>query len=305
MKRNAIVRLCIWTVVSLSLIGLFIGWMTGSADIQLPILSLGVTNYQYKNADRYTSGNTEIAEQVRSIDVIWISGSVTVVPWEGDTVRIREGEDITDPELQLHWYLENDRLHIQYCASKRFQTNLPSKDLMIELPGNVATSLSSIEIESVSASVELRGLCVRDLKMESVSGGFTLAEVMVTDAELDTVSGRINATGLNSTRIDVETTSGSVRLDGRIGSGSVETGSGDATLTSSTTFEALDLETVSGSFTLVCPLGEGYRVAFHSVSGRMESEIHHTKSGNNYSFGSGKHAYTFESVSGDLLIKEP
>ena len=310
MKRNAIVRLCIWSIISLLLIRLFAAWMTGGVDFKSSLLPFGVTKYQYKNADRYTAGNTEISERVKSLDVNWISGSVSIIAWDGDTVRIREDEDITDPDQQVHWYLESGRLHIQYCASKRFQADLPSKDLIIELPVGWASNLSSIEIETVSASVNLNDLDTRELQIESVSGGFNLVKVSAADADLDTVSGHISATDLNASIIDVETVSGTTTLSGWIGNGTFETGSGDVTLTSNGTPEALDLKTVSGNITLIYPLtgtilNEGFRVVLDTVSGDIKSELHYTKAGNNYSFGSGKHVYTFESVSGDLIVKEP
>lgn len=311
MRRNAIVRLCIWSVIAVSLIGLLTTWFINDTYIfQTEDLgfSLGLSSYRYKNADLYTAGNTEFSDQITSLDIDWISGSVTVRSYDGDTVRICEDGDITDPDYQVHWFLGGGKLHIKYTASKFFFRTPQNKNLTVEIPSGMARYLSSVEIEAVSASVELREIKTSELKLESVSGGINLEQIAANSLDLDTVSGAITGTNLIVPLINIETVSGEISLSGQIGQGSVDTTSGDVTLKSDFPFESLDLETVSGDVTLVCPLNppnDGCRIVFESVSGDIESELPFKKNGNNYTFGSGKFVYNFESVSGDLIIREP
>ncbi|MBE6619959.1 MAG: DUF4097 domain-containing protein [Ruminococcaceae bacterium] len=312
MRRNAIVRLCIWSVIAVSLIGLLATWFINNTNIfqsgGTSFMSIGLSSYRYKNADRYTAGNAEFSDQVTSLDIDWISGSVTVLSYDGDTVRIREDGDIIDPDYQVHWFLGGGKLHIKYTASKFFFRTPQNKNLTVEIPSGMARYLSSVEIDVVSASVELREIKTNELKLESVSGGINLEKIAANSLNLDTVSGAITATNLNVPLIDVDTVSGEISLSGQIGQGSVDTTSGDVTLSSNFPFEALDLETVSGDVTLICPLNalnDGCRIVFESVSGDIESELPLKKNGNNYTFGSGKFIYNFDGVSGDLFIKQP
>ena len=312
MRRNAIVRLCVWSVIAVSLFGLLATWFINDTNIFQSggnsFMPIGLSSYRYKNADLYTAGNTEISDQITSLDIDWISGSVTVRSYDGDTVRIREDGDITDPDYQVHWFLGGGKLHIKYSASKFFFRTPQNKNLTVEIPGGMARYLSSVEIEAVSASVELREIKASELKLESVSGGINLEKIAANSLDLDTVSGAITGTNLIVPLINIETVSGAISLAGQIGQGSVDTTSGDVTLCSDFPFESLDLETVSGDVTLICPLNpqnDGCRIVFESVSGDIESELPLKKNGNNYTFGSGKFIYNFDGVSGDLIIREP
>lgn len=309
MRRNAIIRLCIWSVIAVSLVGLLATWFITDTNIfqsgGVSFMPMGLSSYRYKNADLYTAGNTELSDQVTSLDIEWISGSVTVRSYDGDTVRIREDGNITDPDYQVHWFLGGGKLHIKYTASKFFFRTPQNKNLTVEIPSGMARYLSSVEIEAVSATVELREIKTSELKLESVSGGINLEQIAANSLDLETVSGAITGTKLNVALIDIETVSGAISLAGQIGQGSVDTTSGDVTLSSDFPFESLDLETVSGDITLVCPQNDGCRIAFETVSGDIQSDLPFKKNGNNYTFDSGKFVYNFESASGDLIIREP
>ena len=315
MRRNAIVRLCVWSIIALTLIGLMTAWIVNDTHIfqlgNISLLPMQISNYRYKNADRYTAGNAEISERVESIDIDWIGGSVTILSYDGDTVRIREDGDIDDPDHQLHWFLEGGKLHVKYSASKLFFSSPPTKDLTVEIPLGWACRLSSVEIEIVSASLDVRDIQAKELSVEGVSGNMDIQKVSASTLKLETVSGAVVAHDLNTSLIDIETVSGTVSLAGTIEGGSVETTSGAVTLNSDQRFDALDLEAVSGDITLICPLHSssysdaGYRVVFESVSGDIETEIPFKKQGNNYTFGSGENVYNFDSVSGDLIVREP
>ena len=49
----------------------------------------------YANAELYTSGDTEITEDVKKIDVSWTSGKVTVAYHAENTVSLKDGPSPT------------------------------------------------------------------------------------------------------------------------------------------------------------------------------------------------------------------
>ena len=46
------------------------------------------TGYRYENADKYTAGGSEINGTVRSLDIHWINGKVTLLNHSGNTVLV-------------------------------------------------------------------------------------------------------------------------------------------------------------------------------------------------------------------------
>ena len=85
-KSGAIVKLIIWSVVLLILVSLFATLMilnNGNA-FGLKELPAIMTTYKYDFPEKYSAGDAVYTDEVKKLDIEWISGDVTVKVYDGD-----------------------------------------------------------------------------------------------------------------------------------------------------------------------------------------------------------------------------
>lgn len=150
---------------------------------------------------------------------------------------------------------------------------------------------ASVDVEAVSADVDVAGVAGRRLAVGSVSGDVSVRDARPGEASLASVSGDVEAS-LDTRDLRAESVSGDVRLGGAIaGRVAIETVSGDATLEAgeleqlahaSVSGDArlqaglagngrFTAESVSGGITLVLPRGTGGRLQVETFSGDIQS----------------------------------
>lgn len=131
---------------------------------------------------------------------------------------------------------------------------------------------ASLDVDVVSAEVDLEGLAGRRLAVDSVSGSVQVRASRSGEARFDLVSGDLEAE-LDSEDISVDTVSGDVRLSGRGGGElGVDTVSGDADLA----FQSLRrvvMDSVSGDLELRTGLAPSGRISADTVSGGVRLRL--------------------------------
>ena len=198
-------------------------------------------------------------------------------------------------------------------------------DLILNVP-----VLAELDIESVSADVDIIGTAGSSLDIDSVSGDVTVAGAPQ-EASVESVSGDLQLT-LNSREVRAETVSGDVFLQGRMdGEMHVETVSGQIDANSkgerlrqvsvgTVSGDAdvrvalyrggnLKAETVSGDLKIHMPKSLSARVSGESFSGDLDApdaDIERPKYGPGSSFehryGSGDGVIRLETFSGDATL---
>lgn len=130
-----------------------------------------------------------------------------------------------------------------------------------------------LDIDAVSATVDVNGVASRELKIESVSGDVTVAGAP-READIESVSGDLALT-LNSPKVSAQTVSGDVELRGRLnGELELETVSGRidvATLESK--LKKVSGTSVSGDLRIASVLAEGGEVQLETVSGDLRLRL--------------------------------
>ncbi|MGH8028991.1 MAG: DUF4097 family beta strand repeat-containing protein [Arenimonas sp.] len=189
---------------------------------------------------------------------------------------------------------------------------------------------AEVEIEAVSADVDVDGLRGRRLEVQNVSGdvhvtGSALGEASIQnvsgDLELwldtdqltiETVSGDANAHGAITGKVSMDSVSGQLRLSARkLNSLKVGTVSGDADLRLGLVAGGrVDAESLSGNIDLAVPAGTGAQVDLESFSGSIRSAVGHVHdeehgpgSSLEARMGDGNGRIRLESFSGDLRVQ--
>lgn len=258
------------------------------------------------------------------IDIENIKGRIQVRAWDKNEVRITGSLGKGVEKLVV----EGDAQHltVQVRYPRRSNNNSEPTILILDVP-----RASNLEIDGVSADIDVLGTAGSTLDIESVSGKVTVGAAP-REASIESVSGDVRAT-LHSPNVSVESVSGDINLRGRLNgeihaetvSGSVivdsnrervrkvsfASVSGDADIhVALADGGSIKTESVSGDTTLYLPKSLSARVTGESFSGDLNipgANVIKTKYGPGSSvehrYGSGSGEITIENFSGDAELR--
>lgn len=219
---------------------------------------------------------TRPLDPLGSVEIDNVKGLIQVRVWDRPEVKIEGslGEGVEKLEIEG----DRQRLSIKVRYPNRGSgigflvgggdSGEPT-ELRVTLPLQAA-----LEIDAVSATVDVNGVASRELSIDSVSGDVTVAGAP-REAEIDSVSGDLRLT-LNSRKVSAQTVSGDLSLRGRLGG-------------------EVDLETVSGKIDLATHQSQLTKLSGNSVSGDLRANVGLAAGGE----------ISLETVSGDVRLTLP
>lgn len=249
------------------------------------IYFFGIDNklYQYGDKTGFTVGAEEVTADFISIDISWIRGSVTVMPYDGESVKLEETA-VDDDDHVLRWRLADGVLIIEPCGFGIDHNNVPEKNLTVYLPESLAQTVGKIEIDTSFADINLM-----NIKADTVN--------------LDVSFGNIKISGCECNYLDMDVAFGNVYCnDFSANTVQCDAGFGNATLNAAILPNRLDI-TAGSIIEVRLPQNDGFTALINSSRGRIISDFELTKIGNMYVYGDGTAVYTFESGY-DISIKE-
>lgn len=318
-KKSAVIRIVIWSVALVLLLGGLISLMVGGNvfGLDIQIISCG-TDMWYDDTDYQVGdhefGDTDLTDELRELDIHWLSGKVTVRSVEGDTLTVRElDRDGNTPEEEdaLRWKSQDGKLTIRFCKPRRVVTGSSSQNKTLEVCVPAAWlggNLGELEVDAVSADVDIllsgQTAALRELDIDTVSG----AVKVIGDAQslsLDTTSGNMTVSGTYG-EFSTDTVSGKLIMEGSADKIEMESTSGNMTVTLSRAATSLEADTTSGRLTLTLPENiTGFTAKLDSVSGDIDVQDFPTTGKNNSrTFGDGSMKIDMDSTSGDVIIKQ-
>lgn len=287
MRRNAIARIIIWSLVAVLLTSLLVvGIISSPSSFFSGDWSLGGIGVTYKNSALYNVGGGTVTDEFQSIKVNWTNGKINIEAYDGEDTVISETE-VAEKENKLRWRVEDGVLKIQQMAAgMRFGLKkTPKKTLTVKIPLNVAEKLKFVNTDSVSAEVNIIGV--------AASGKI----------EIDTVSGSAALKSIKTARLDIDTVSGEVNAEGEISELESDSVSGDITVSSAIPLEKLDCDSTSGNIRLTIPKNSGFTLKADTVSGDISCGLPTvSESKNRRICGDGSADFETDTVSGDLII---
>lgn len=290
-KTNALVRVCVWTAVTMILVvTLLVG--TGLSSGLKPLRNAwgeSSTSYSYENADEYTIGDVPVrVTGIDNLDINWVSGSTTIERYDGDKIVFSEtaSRTLADHE-RMRYRVHGDTLTIEFCESQRgiFSTvSMPSKSLTVRLPYSL--SLDTLDLESVSSQVTVRG------------------EGLAVDAvEIDNVSGHVVLDGIRADVLNVDSVSGHLQIGGAYDVVRVNSVSGAQDFRLGQTPTELRVDCVSGTTTVYLPGERGFTASLDSLSGALTSDFADVTGRDEARYGDGEANLRFDSISGSVSLR--
>ena len=287
MKRNAIARIMIWSLVAVLLTSLLIvGINCSPSSFFTGDWSLGGIGVTYKNSALYNVGGGTVTDEFQNIKVNWTNGKINIEAYDGEDTVISETE-VAEKENKLRWRVEDGVLKIQQMAAgMRFGLKqTPKKTLTVKIPSNVAEGLKAVTSDSVSAEVTITGISASD------------------KIEIDTVSGGANLKNIKTEKLDIDTVSGNIKAAGEFTELEIDSVSGDVTVSSATPLKKLDCDSTSGNIRLTIPKNSGFTLKADTVSGDISCGLPTvSESKNRRVCGDGSADFETDTVSGDLII---
>lgn len=290
MKSNAIIRIVLFSIAIILLLAILFGCIAlvqfGRSAFNGFGWNVGTVFPKLDDA-KVGSGSVD-ASLIHSVEIRWVSGSVTIVPGETNAILFSE-QGNTNNANQMVWKQSGDKLILQFAQENSifnwsfFNSNSVNKDLVVTIP--IGWSGSEVKITSVSANVDVTDMSADKIKLENVSGRCTMR----------------NCT---AKQMDVETVSGNVEYSGSVNDLDCETVSGDCKVTiSHGSANSANFDSVSGDLTLELPENYGFRAEIDSVSGNISSEFQTTVVKGTHIYGTGSYQIDANTVSGDVIIK--
>ena len=204
------------------------------------------------------------------VEIDNLKGRIQVRAWNRNEVRITgslgEGVEKLVIEGQGDHLLVRAQYPKQIGAWRGDRTG--PTDLQLQVPLRV-----DLDIESVSADIDVDGVAPGELSIDTVSGKVVVAAAPE-HADITTVSGDLQAT-LNSGDVKVETVSGDARVSGRLkGQVHGETVSGRLSIDSNgENLRRLSTGTVSGDTSIAVGMVDGGEIKSQTVSGDIRLRL--------------------------------
>lgn len=291
MKRNAIARIIIFSIIILVLLVILL------AGVSFHSLFAGRTT---RSSERWETSEADIpystsaaesigtaSSGIRDIKIEWVSGTITILAGDVDAITYQESP-VSSSDDAMVVKDSGGELVISFCKDRisfpSFGLSVDiSKDLTITLPRDMV--LGSLEIETVSSEVFIQDISIHEVEFEGVSGDCTFVNCTVKDLDMDTTSGNIRFSGA-LTQLD---------FDGA---------SADLYCVLTNTPASIQVDSMSGDLDITLPPDSGFTVKLDAMSSDFSSEFSATTQNGNYVYGDGACRITVSAMSGEVTIRK-
>lgn len=288
MKTNAIVRIVLFSLAIVILLGILIAGLgikffmfdrnvITTSESQLPIASDGMTTQTV--ADSSTICN---------IDVDWVAGTITLMPDENTATIIISETHTDNAKHRMVVEQSGNTLKIQYCEeSIRFPSfgmdiNF-SKDLTILVPATWTCD---------------------ELSIDAAASDVTINDLTINDVDFDGASGKLVFSNCNVWKLDVDTASGDVEFDGTLENLDFDAVSASFHGTIHNCPSKLEMDSLSGRLDLFLPSDCGFTLHKDSLSGSFSSDFEIIIQGDARIHGDGSCKIDLSGLSGNVNIKK-
>lgn len=231
---------------------------------------------------------------VKSLDISWLSGGVSVVPHEqiseitvveqadriladGETLTVRL--DVSGDGHSLHiGFMKGDRFdgekYLTVYVPQEMVKNSFLEEIDIETTSAyayVSADAQKIKLSTLSGDARVMGASCPEVEIETTSGNAGVVDGTWTKVDISTVSGAIELAG-DAESAEIETTSGKVDIAGALGALDFESVSGDLILATERALR-LDAETESGSIYLTLSAQDGFTLDYETEKGSFDSAL--------------------------------
>jgi len=287
MKANAIIRIVLFSLLILILLGIL---LAGIGFSSFRFISGTGNSAQEAEPNRVIAREEAIrvsADSVRELEIDWVAGDIILQPADVDAIVISES-GVSNGEYAMVCKQSGDELTIQFTQESirisLFGNNTQvelSKDLTILVPRGWACE--TLEVNAAAATLEVKDLTIQQVEFDGASGTCRFHNCSVDKLDLDTASGDVTFSGsLNILDCDAASAGIYAQL--------------------SNVPARMDMDTMSGDLEITLPEHAGFTVSIDSISGDFSTDFETSKHGDRYVCGDGSCHIQVDAMSGDVAI---
>lgn len=273
MKRNAIIRIILFSVIAFVLLCVLLSGL-GLSSFAKPVSSQIVSVQSTGEEHEFAPG------EVSEIFISWASGDIDIQPADQDTVTVSE-ERSGGSSMVVHH--QGSTLEIEAGESKwgiGFGKST-QKDLTVRVPRDWLCQ--RLEVSVASADVSVENMSVTSVALNTASGDCAFTDCAVEKMQVNTASGDLDYIGTLQ------------RLEWK-------GASADCNLRLSDAPASIEMNTASGELNLFLPDNCGFTLDRSSLSGAFQSDFATTTENDKIVCGDGACQITFSSLSGNINI---
>ena len=326
MRAAGIIRIIVGLVIAVLLTAILVVLLTGNNLFARVGLDNGWVDRVFDRTT-YSSGgvnadSNEIvvsdqasvsAANIKKIKIDWVSGNVSLRVGSGNEIVFSESSyrDLTDRQKMRYTISDSGVLQIHYCEDLdnifnwfNLDANMAAKTLTLEVPASLIGQLTEVNVDSVSANIDLSGVYGLKTELSTVSGEVHCTDISTDELDVSTTSGSIVCENCVARKLDIENVSGSIRAEGEYADVDAETVSGSITLGLAIVPDKIDVDGVSGSITVSLPESASFTAKLDTVSGSLNCAFPGTLGNDMVVVGDGSASFRFSTVSGSLNIEK-
>lgn len=298
MKSNAIVRIVLFSITILVLLGILtVGIFYDSFSYDLMVRQDKVIADQSTDPvlgpvaiDENISMGAVSSENIRDLEIEWASGSITIQPGE-ETDTIRFWDDYSgDDKYYMYYTTSGSKLKIQFCEALDWDSifgitlsHPVNKDLTILVPAD--WDCDSLEIDAATAKLKVRDMTIRDVEIDTASGACGFESCNVGSLDIDTASGDVTFSG-SLRELDCDGASAAIVAD------------------LSNIPDRIEVDTASGNLDITLPENAGFTAKIDGMSSDFSTEFETVTKNGTYICGDGACKISVSAMSGDLNIRK-
>lgn len=280
MKRNAIVRICIYSLLILVLLGLLAGFL---------FMPRGFAWTHRNGASTELAADTVQTlspDEVSSISIEWALGDI-IVNASDNAKFVAFHEEKSPSAKPLVYDVRGGQLNIQFWEGKNSGfgnlNNASSKDLFITVPKDF--DLRELELDMASGKVKLEGLTMGELDFDGADVDMTLDACTVRS-------------------MDVDAASGEIKFDGALDELNMDSASASFEGTFRNHPRSIDMDGMSNDLDITLPEDCGFTVTIDGMSNRFTSDYSTTSRNGAHVYGDGSCRIDVDGMSGSVIIRK-
>lgn len=283
MKRNAVIRIVIYSLLLVLLLGVALHGIFG--------FRMYDWNWGYR--DRWEASEVPMdsasgsinANEITRIQVEWAQGDIIVQTGDGHEITV--SEERAEGAEPMNLSQKGTQLNIQFAPTTvtvgfGFK-NPSSKDLLITVPRDWVCR--ELEFDVAKGMVKLQDLNITELDFDGAAVDFVIENCTVGE-------------------MDVDTASGDVRFAGSLDTLDFDAASGDFEAVFQNVPRSLTMDGMSSNMDITLPQDVGFTATIETLSGRFTSDYATTAVNGAHVYGDGKCRINVEGMSGDLVIRK-
>lgn len=142
----------------------------------------------------------------------------------------------------------------------------------------------------------------REVQIDAVSANVDVSDLTMTEVEVSSASGICEFRNCVADSFSVDTMSGNITFSGSIGELECNAASADCTIVASQVPRGISMESMSGDIDLTLPETAGFTVEMENLKGDLNTDFAVTKRGRIYTYGDGSCQIEMSALSGNVTI---